>query len=114
MAGEIEIKVGEGKWITFNITRSNVAVDVSSASFVFAIKSDVDDVSYLLAKSGESDFDKSQGASGVVRVNVTATETTALGVGTFVSELQTIFTVDEDEDKSDIIPFIVKESVIHT
>lgn len=114
MAGEIEIKVGEGKWITFNITQASVAVNVSAASFVFAIKNDPDDADYLLAKSGESDFDKSQGTAGIVRVNITATESTALGVGTFVSELQTIFTADEDEDKSDVIPFIVKESVIHT
>ena len=113
MAGEIEVKVGEGKWISFTVTRGSVAVPLTDASFLFAIKADEDDTSYLLAKSGES-FDKSQAASGIVRVNVSATETTALGVGSFLSELKIILTADQDVDKSDIIPFEVRPSVIHT
>jgi len=117
MAGEIEIKKGEGKWISFSITRNSVAVDVSSASgendLLFGIKADAADVAYLLAKSGES-FDKDRASSGELRVNVTAIETTALGIGSFESELKIVLTPDEDVDKSAKIPFIVKESVLHT
>lgn len=117
MAGEIEIKVGEGKWISFSITRNRIAVDVSTASgendLLFGIKADAEDVAYLLAKSGES-FDKTGAASGELRVNVTATETTALGIGSFVSELKIVLINDQDVDKSPVIPFIVRESVLHS
>ena len=112
MAGEIEIKEGEGKWITFNVTRSNVAVDLSTASdFLFAIKETEDSTTYLFAKSGES-FDKAQASSGIVRVNVSATESLAMGVGTFVSELKIVLTAHQDVDKSQKIPFIITKSII--
>ena len=117
MAGEIEIKKGEGKWISFSITRNSVAVDVSSASgesdLLFGIKADVADATYLIAKSGES-FDKAGAITGELRVNVSATESATLGVGSFESELKIVLTPDEDVDKSAKIPFIVKESILHT
>ena len=117
MAGEIEIREGEGKWISFTITRGGTRINCSSASgendLLFAIKNDEDDTSYLLAKSGES-FDKTGAASGELRVNVTATESLALGNGNYVSELKIVLTPEQDVDKSTLIPFIVSKSVIHS
>ena len=117
MAGEIEIKEGEGKWISFTVTRGGSVVDCSPASgendLLFAIKASEDDASYLLAKSGES-FDKSNAMSGELRVNLTATETANLGDGNYISELKIVLTPEQDVDKSMKIPFIVSKSLIHT
>jgi len=114
MAGEIEIRKGEGKWIQFTVTRGGSALNlVSAQDYLFAIKADEDSDDYLFAKSGES-FDTTQAALGLVRVNVSPSESNALGQGSFVSELRIVLISGEDEDKSTIIPFEVRPSIIHT
>jgi hypothetical protein len=115
MAGEIIIKEGEGKWINFTITRGSTPVDCSPASgendLLFAIKESEDDATYLWAKSGES-FDKTGSVTGELRVNITASESTTLGSGSYKGELKIVLTPDQDVDKSVIIPFEINKSVI--
>lgn len=114
MAGEIEIRKGEGKWIQFTVTRGSTALPLGAAEdFLFVVKKEEDSSDYLLAKSGES-FDTTQAALGLVRVNIKPSESNALGQGSFVSELRIVLISGEDEDKSTIIPFEVRPSIIHT
>jgi len=115
---DITIKEGEGKWISFTITRASKRIDCSSASgesdhLLFAVKEAAGDEAYLLAKSGES-FDKTGIASGELRVNISATESAELGEGVYVSELKVVLTLDEDVYKSAFIPFHIQPSAIHT
>jgi hypothetical protein len=113
MADSIEMKLGEGKWISFTITRSGVPVPLDGAeAFLFVIKQSKTDTSYALRKD-TVDFDLSRAAEGIVRVNVSATDSFALGAGSFFSELGIVFIEDEDVDKSPMIPFVIKQSIIH-
>jgi hypothetical protein len=115
MAGEIELKVGEGRWISFTLTRGGIALTaatIAAADFRFGIKQDEADTTFLLFKdSGE--FNKLYSGEGKVRVNVSAAETLTLGTGTYVAELESILISGEDVDLSPTIPFIVRESVIN-
>jgi hypothetical protein len=112
---EISIKQGEGKWISISVTRSGVALDLSSASgetdLVFGVKEEIDSTAYLLLKSGES-FDKTGAATGEIRLNIGASETTALNEGQYFGELKIVLTPEFDVDKSTIIPFEILPSVI--
>lgn len=114
MAGEIELKVGEGRWISFTLTRGGLnlsAATIADADFRFGIKVDEGDATFLLFKdSGE--FNKLYSGESKVRVNVSAAETLGLGAGTYVAELESILISGEDVDLSPTIPFILRESVI--
>ena len=112
MSNSIELKRGEGKWIDFTVTRGGERVNLSGETFLFAIKSNQDDVAYLLLKSGES-FDVSSASSGEIALNITSADTITLGVGNFVSALKIVFEDNTDVDLSDNIPFMVKSSVFH-
>lgn len=115
MAGEIKIKEGEGKWLSFTVTRGTTRVNCQSASgendLLFAIKGEIDDTSYLWAKSGES-FDKTGAITGELRVNISANESAAIGAGSYFSELRVVLVPDQDVDKSVIIPFEINKSII--
>jgi hypothetical protein len=114
MAGEIILKVGEGRWVSFTLTRGGVnlsAATIAAADFRFGVKQEEDDTTFLLFKdSGE--FNKLYSGESKVRVNISAAETLNLGVGTYVAELESILISGEDVDLSPTIPFILKESVI--
>ena len=111
MSNEITLKKGEGKWVEFTVTRGEVPVDLSSATFAFAVKDNAEDAEYLLYKSGE--FDSGEAASGELRLNLTSTETTALGEGNFVGALKIVLTPDQDVDLSDSIPITIESTVFH-
>jgi hypothetical protein len=108
----IRVKTGEGKTIRFTITEDGAAKDCSGATFKLGVKSSYEDSDYVLEKDDAS-FTKTQIASGIVTVNVTATETAALEVGQYDGELKIIFTADTDVDKSAIFNFNVERSIIH-
>jgi len=115
MAGEIELKVGEGRWVSFTLTRGGVnlsAPTIAAADFRFGVKNDENDTTFLLFKdSGE--FNKLYSGESKVRVNISRVETLNLGPGTYVAELESILISGEDVDLSDTIPFILRESVIN-
>jgi hypothetical protein len=113
MADSIEMKIGEGKWISFTVTRSGVPVPLNSISdLLFVVKRAKKDTEYALKKE-EDDFDLSRAADGIVRVNVSAKDSFGLGAGSFFSELGIVFVEDQDVDKSPMIPFVIKQSIIH-
>ena len=115
MAGEIELKVGEGRWVSFTLTRGGVnlsAATIAVADFKLGVKQNEDDEAFLLLKdSGE--FDKLYSGESKVRVNISSADTLGLGAGTYVAELESILISGEDVDLSDTIPFILRESVIN-
>jgi hypothetical protein len=108
----IEMKVGEGKWIKFTVTRSGTILDLSGKSLLFGVKENQDDEDYLLAISGEPKINMASANSGEVYVNVTSSETTTIGTGNFVSALKIVISGEQDVDISDNIPFILTTSVI--
>lgn len=109
----IELKLGEGRWINFTLTRGGVnlsAPTIAAADFRFGVKADESDTTYLLLKdSGE--FNKLYSGESKVRVNVSSGDTLSLGVGSYVCELESILISGEDVDLSPTYPFTVKESV---
>lgn len=115
MAGEIELKVGEGRWISFTLTRGGTNLEaavIAAADFRLGVKQESDDTSFLLFKdSGE--FDKTYSGESKVRVNVSSADTLTLGTGTYIAELESILISGEDVDLSPDIAFIVRESVIN-
>lgn len=111
-AADITIKEGEGKTLTFTITRADAILDVSSSTARFVIKDEFADEAYLLDKT-DSDFDKSEGNLGILKVNLTATNTIAVGDGTYKAELRVIITADTDVDKSEDWKLKIEKSLYH-
>jgi len=101
----IEIKRGEGKWISFTIKRNGVIYDVSENVFFLGVKKDISQMGYEYSIS-DSKFDKTDASAGVVRANIPASQTLKMVIGDYVSELKTIITNDKDVDKSQT--FIIK------
>jgi hypothetical protein len=108
----IALKRGEGKWVTFNVTSGGVALDLSTATLRFCVKSSTDDTSYLITKQS-LDFDRTHDETGVVRVNLSATDTANLGTGSFVGELVMVLAADTDVDKSATVKIDILPSVAH-
>ena len=111
MAADFTMKIGEGKWLTFTITRNGEILDLSSATLKLGVKESYDDTSYLIEKD-TADFDVSQAALGIVAANITATDSAALSAGNYLLELRTIITADTDVDKSDTYILRIERSVI--
>jgi len=114
MAGEIILKVGEGRWVEFTLTRGGTALlpaTIAAADFQFGVKNDEDDTTFLLFKdSGE--FDKTYSGEGKIQVNVSSADTLTIGTGTYVAELGSTLISGEDVDYSPTIPFILQKGVI--
>ena len=109
---DIVIRNGEGKTLTFTITRDDAAVDVSSATFTFKVKAQISDTTYLINKA-DSSFTKTGGSNGIVTLNIPASENTSalLPPGKYIAELQTVVTSDTDVDRQEF-SFIVNESIL--
>jgi hypothetical protein len=75
MTNKIVVKQGEAKTITFTVKDAlGTGVDLSGAVLLLGVKKDKSDTEYTFAKA-DQEFDKSQAASGIVSVNLTATDT---------------------------------------
>jgi len=104
---EFEIQQGEGKWIKFTYTRDGVALDLSGKTVVFGVKRNIMDTTYAywVANDGAA-WDKSEAASGILRVNLPASVTEDLAIGNYFAQAMVTLTADKDEDKSQ--KFILK------
>lgn len=111
MSTTITIKRGEGKWLQFNVTRDGSLLDVSSATFSFVVKESYDDTTYVIEKT-DSDFDKTLGSVGVVRVNLSTTNTD-IANGRYKAELRMIITASTDVDKSEEYAFVVEKTLFN-
>jgi hypothetical protein len=75
MSNKITLKSGEAKTITFTVNDAQGAgLDLSGADLLLGVKKDKSDTDYTFSKA-DQEFDKSQAASGIVSVNLTATDT---------------------------------------
>ncbi|MGW8177636.1 MAG: hypothetical protein ACWGQW_02405 [bacterium] len=108
----IEMAQGEGKWVRFTITRNGATVDVTSKDCSFVSAVNYDDTEYLLEKT-DSDFDKTQGASGIVRMNITSGESMAIDVGTYKAEFRVVLSGEagEEVDIQRTIDLVIRESL---
>ena len=71
----ISVRQGEAKPLTFTYTDSNGdPIDVSSHTFSFWVRVKLSDSTNIISKA-DGDFDKSNGASGIVSINLSTTDT---------------------------------------
>jgi hypothetical protein len=106
----ITLKAGEAKTIRFTITdAAGDAVDVSEATLTFMVKQNKKNDSALIAKN-DGDFDKTQAASGIVDVDISATESDLPALDAYVGELKVQFS-SSNIDKSADIDFVIEGAV---
>src|SRR5574340_466921 len=102
-----DIYQGEGKWFKFTYTRDGEVLNLTgktAADFAFTIRASIEDeVPIFEAESG--DFDITQLALGIVRVNLPATQTLLMEAGTYFGQMKAILTADTDVDKSQFVKF---------
>jgi nitrogen fixation protein FixH len=105
----VRMKTGEAKTIRFTITDANGAtVDVGEATLTFMVKQKKDDEVAVITKN-DGDFDKTQAASGIVDVDVSATDS-ALPACEYVGELKVSFSAS-NIDKSADLDFVIEQAV---
>jgi hypothetical protein len=81
------IKQGEAKTITFTVKDAQgTGVDLTGAALLLGVKKDKSDAAYTFSKA-DPEFDKTQAASGMVAVNLTATDTNQ-PEATYIGELR--------------------------
>jgi ribosomal protein S11 len=81
------IKQGEAKTITFTVKDAQgTGVDLSAATLLLGVKKDKSEAEYTFAKT-DQEFDKSQAASGIVAVNLSAADTDQ-AEATYIGELK--------------------------
>jgi ribosomal protein S11 len=87
MVNKLVIKQGEAKMISFTVKDAQgIGVDLSGAALLLGVKKDKSEEEYTFAKADE-EFDKSQAASGIVSVNLTADDTDQ-PEATYIGELR--------------------------
>jgi hypothetical protein len=75
MTNKLVIKQGEAKTITFTVKDAlGTGVDLSGAALILGVKRDRAEVDYAFGKT-DQEFDKSQAASGIVSVMLSAADT---------------------------------------
>lgn len=110
---EITIKQGEGKWLKFTIIDPETKAPptgLSSAEFAFAVKAKLTDTAYAFYYE-DTDFDKTQIASGIVKVKLLPADNVGLAPRQYVGELQIDFGSNEI-DKSRTIIINIEAAVI--
>jgi hypothetical protein len=108
----MEMAQGEGKWFRFLVTRDGSAIDVTALECSFVVAQSYDDAEYLLEKE-TADFDKSLGATGVLRMNITSGESLAFNEGTYKAELKVVLSGEagEEVDIRRNVDFKIRESL---
>jgi hypothetical protein len=81
------VKQGEAKTISFTVKDAlGIGVDLSGATLLLGVKKDKSEADYTFAKA-DPEFDKSQAASGIVSVNLNASDTNQ-PEATYIGELK--------------------------
>jgi len=109
MTTKITVKQGEAKNIKFTITVDGETPDLTDTIATFGVKATKDDTEYTLFKEDE-DFDRSEEADGILRLNLDADDLT-LTAGTYFAELKIWFS-ETSIDKSEDIKLKVVQAVI--
>lgn len=110
MSESILVKKHEAKTVTFTMTVDSVALDLTDADLKFCVKTDKDDVGYLVEKN-TIDFNISQAALGIVTCTLSTTDTNQIA-DNHIGEIRIILVPGTNVDKSEDISFIVEKSVI--
>jgi hypothetical protein len=101
---------GEGKWFKFTLTDSlGGLIDLSTATFSFQVRQSVDDISPIFEGI---DFDDTDKAIGIIKVNLPASQTLLMEPGTYLAQLLTVLTADTDVDISELVKFKIKKPVV--
>jgi hypothetical protein len=81
------LKQGEAKTLTLTVRdRNGGAADLTGATLLLGVKKSKSDAAYTISKE-DAAFDKSQAATGIVKINLTATDTDQIE-GVYVGELK--------------------------
>jgi ribosomal protein S11 len=87
---KLVIKQGEAKTVTFTVTDADGgAVDLSAATMFLGVKKDKSETAYTFSHE-DADFDKSQAASGIVAVELSAADTNQ-PEATYIGELRCVW-----------------------
>jgi len=89
---DISFIKGVGVWIVF--TDSN-ETDLSTKTCSFTVKKTEKSPTALIEKE-DGDFNKAEATDGIVKVNLTATDTNLLSDSVYVGELKIILTASTD------------------
>lgn len=109
MVLRLKLKVGEAKKITFTVTDSDgVVINLTGATCTFAMKRNKTDAVAVVTKN-DVNFDKTDGANGIVSVVLTASDTTR-AVGEYIGELKVAIDAN-NIDKSDDIHITIESSI---
>lgn len=100
MGADITIKQGEAKTIKFTVTDAAGVIDLSSATLKFGVKRIKSDAAYLIEKE-DAAFDKTDAATGIVKLPLSATDTNQTP-GDHVGELRVTFAADNIDKSADI------------
>ena len=103
---DLDLKRGEAKTITLTVTdpdNDDAPIDVSAATLTFNLRPHIGSSISCFQKDNAA-FDKSQGTLGIVRFDVSSTDTNR--VGTFYGELKIQFSTSNiDKSKTFEIKF---------
>ena len=84
----IQLKQGEQKTVQFTITQGGVVVDVSTVTVTWTVE---ECPGTALFTKIDSNFDKTQGASGILKATVLEADTLVVEPNVYVSELKIVF-----------------------
>jgi hypothetical protein len=109
-----DIYQGEGKWVKFTYTNKAtgeaITLPDSEDSYRYHVKEDAADAEPLF--EGDN-WDLTQVASGIVRVNMPASFTVDLDADTsYLGQLEVEFTEDTDVDKTQFVKFKILDAVV--
>lgn len=106
---KIKIKQKEAKIIQFTVTDDNGFADMSNATLTFVVRgTTASGDRTILFTISDGSFDKTNAATGVVKITITATNSDQT-VATYVSDLKIEFS-STNIDKSPDIPFIIQQA----
>jgi hypothetical protein len=110
----LEMQQGEGRWIRFTVTSDGVAVDLSTAERTFGVKRNQTDDEYVykVEHAQASKWDVTDAATGIVRVNVPASQSSAMEIASYDAALRLVLTADTDVDISPKFTLKIIPSVI--
>jgi len=107
-----DIYQGEGKWVKFTYTSKSdgSVIPLTGCSFRYHVKLDAADVTPLFQGTN---WDETQLANGIVRVNMPASFTKTLTAGeNYIGQLEVEFTEDTDVDKTQFVKFKILDAVV--
>jgi hypothetical protein len=110
----LTMQQGEGRWVRFTVTSDGAAVDLSGAEKLFGVKENQTDTSYIyeVTNAESSKWDVTQAASGIIRVNIPATTSSAMEIRSYDAALRLTLTADTDVDITPKFTLKIIQSVI--